>query len=196
MKIRGEYRDIVRCKNNIVKDSGWQSNTIVQDCGKFLTALMKKEYEKPVGIEYIAVGGGSNEDSKVFREKVVNYFQQVNKDEISTPLLINDTWVWAKPVIKDNIVYVDPEKNDNETNEITYKLKLSIEFSGAEPSEDGLTLKEFALLGIFKNDDDEFDTDRMFLINYAHHGNIFKDKNMTLKRTIMLTFPLNHKEDS
>ncbi len=37
-------------------DTGWHANTIEPDFGKLLAAVMKKENNEFVGIEYIAVG--------------------------------------------------------------------------------------------------------------------------------------------
>ncbi len=57
--------------------------------------------------------------------------------------------------------------------------------------------KEFALLGIDKNSDNQFDTTRLFLVNYVSHGAITKDKDTELSRTIKLMFPmLEEKEES
>ena len=42
MEIKGEYRDILRRNNAAIIDTGWRSNTIADDFGRFLAALMKK----------------------------------------------------------------------------------------------------------------------------------------------------------
>jgi hypothetical protein len=74
MRIKGEYRDVLSKDGEVIKDTGWKSNVIVEDYGRFLAALMKKDFEGLVGIEYMAVGGGS-ENYVEFKEKVEEFFK-------------------------------------------------------------------------------------------------------------------------
>ena len=55
-------------------DTGWQANTIVPDFGKLLAALMKKENNEFVGIEYIAVG--KQESKTAFLSSVIDFFNR------------------------------------------------------------------------------------------------------------------------
>lgn len=176
MNINGEYRDVLMKNGEVIEDSGWKSNEIVGDYGIFLAALMKKDL-KDVGIEYMAVGGGS-EGAASFKERITSFFKSES----------TDIWVWAKKIdaVKD-IKYLDEDdKEIADTTIKTNKLKIDVEFSKDEPSEnEPLDFKEFALLGI----DSLLNTDTMFLINYVKHGEITKDTNMVLTRTVNLTFP-------
>lgn len=176
MKIKGIYRDVLMKNDELIEDRGWKSNEIVEDYGVFLAALMKKDLND-VGIEYMAVGGGS-EGAASFKERVTSFFKSES----------TDIWVWAKEIDAVNdIKYLDEDgKEIADTTIKTNKLKIDVEFSKDEPSSDKtLVFKEFALLGI----DNSHDTDTMFLINYVNHGEITKDTNMVLTRTVNLTFP-------
>jgi hypothetical protein len=74
MKIKGEYRDILSRNGEVIVDTGWQSNVIVADYGRFLAALMKKDFKQTVGIDYMAVGSGSGND-KDFKNQVEEFFK-------------------------------------------------------------------------------------------------------------------------
>lgn len=184
LKIKGQYRDIVYRKGKVVTDKGWKSNAIVEDCGRFLAALMNKDfYEQATGVEYIALGTGSGENPELFKTKLSDYFIQINTSANTDPL----NGVWAKEIV--DIKYLD--EADNEVTDITNKLKISVTIEENEPSGDTFNLKEFALVGICKDPvTNLFDTQRMFLINYVDHGVITKDNTMELSRTIKLAFPI------
>ena len=356
MRIKGEYRDVLSKDGEVIKDTGWKSNVIVEDYGRFLAALMKKDFEQTVGIDYMAVGSGSGEDYAVFKNKVEEFFKlgrylfcwdsvpgdgseeerllryfeddhnivltenavitkpydniiQIEdenlsatitlvEDEVKAPVKINDgwkcdlkiknedsksniysgswnlphkpksedNWVWAKEIDAGYIKYLNPylfsigegaledklnsdiipeelkekfrtngiplsdtatvKKTENkwvitdeekkylimkegeklniylcinlegeEVDAVTNRLKIDVKFEKNEPSEDSFEFKEFALLGIDKKSDGTFDTEKMFFINYVDHGLITKDENMVLTRTIILTFPIEKKEE-
>lgn len=187
MKIKGEYRDVITKSGELIKDSGWKSNSIAVDYGRFLAALMKKEFEVPIGIEYIAVGSsGTGHDFTTFREKVVEYFNDFNEDQPPEP---GPTWVWAKKIDLENIKYLN--ESDEEVDPVTNKLKIEVTIGENEPSEETFDFFEFALVGI----SEELDTGKMFFINYVNHGQISKDNSMKLDRTIKLTFPINNNEE-
>jgi len=175
VNIKGIYRDVLMKNGGVIEDRGWNSNEIAEDYGVFLAALMKKDL-KDIGIEYMAVGGGS-EGAVSFKERVTSFFKKES----------TDIWVWAKEIdAGKDIKYLDEDDIEiADTTIKTNKLKIDVEFSKNEPSEDGpLDFREFALLGI-----DGSNTDTMFLINYVNHGLITKDTNMVLTRTVNLTFP-------
>lgn len=181
MNIKGEYRDVLIKKGTVIEDRGWRSNSITEDYGRFLAALMKKEVTD-MGIEYIAVGSGSeNVDS--FKTNAANYF---NKDKVKPEN--KNYWIWAKKIKPEKIIYLD--KDDNATDIITNKLQIDITIEKSEPTNETLIFEQFALLGIGKKGNNSFDTDKMFLINYVDHGPITKDVSMELERTIKLTFPI------
>ena len=193
--IKGNYRDILKKEGKVPADFGWKCNTIVTDYGRFLAALMKKDFHAPVGIEYLAVGS-DNQGGAEFRDKVVEFFQRLNENPTHKgPLFQGNNWVWAKPIGPVNIQYLDSV--GYETQDITNTLKLELKFAKNEPLEETLEFREFALLDIDKTKDNLFDTSRLFLINYASHGTITKDKDTELSRTIKLTFPMiEEKEES
>jgi len=188
MKIKGEYRDVLSRNGGVIADTGWKSNTIVEDYGRFLAALMKKDFKEQVGIEYMAVGSGSDNNSAVFRGKVAEFFNWLNEGN-SGPIKGRDYWAWAKKIDGGKIKYRDDQ------GKVTNKLKLEVIVEKKEPSEETLVFKEFALLGIDKNSDGTFDTNKMFFINYVEHGPIAKDKEMEFTRNIKLTFPIEEKEE-
>lgn len=186
MNIKGEYRDVIKRNGRVIKDFGWRSNKIVADFGKFLAALMKKDFERkePVGIEYIAVGSGSA-DEEEFKVRIGKFFGD-NKIEN------NGYWVWAKSI--DEINYAGLPEGE----EISNAIRIEMDFQENEPEAKTFELREFALVGIGKKEDDTdkviLDVNRLFLINYVSHGPITKDKDMTLSRTINLTFPINNNQ--
>lgn len=193
MKIKGEYRDVLSRNGEVIVDTGWQSNVIVADYGRFLAALMKKDFiNGKVGIDYMAVGSGSK-DYADFRGKVEAFFDSERPGQLPKPTS-KDNWVWAKKIEGGGIKYLNDE--DKVVNDVTNRLRIEVTFrkeeegEQPEPSEETLEFREFALLGIDKNSGGTFDTDKMFFINYVDHGPITKDKCMELTRTVILTFPV------
>ncbi len=194
MKIKGRYRDVLSKEGKIIKDFGWKSNRIVEDYGRFLAALMRKELSGQVGIEFMAVG--NYEDFDVFQKKVALYFN-TRDDKETCPLKDKKNmgkWVWAKKIDANQIIYLYPD--DEPANMITNKLKLNVTFEETEPSEETFGFREFALLGIYKSPEGKFDTKQMFFINYVNHDLITKDMTMKLSRTIKLTFPIEKEAEA
>lgn len=178
MMIKGEYRDVLRKNGTLIEDRGWRSNRIVEDYGKFLAALMKKEDSViGVGIEYMAVGGGS-ENQESFKQNVVTFFNSATEE----PIEHGDSWVWAKQIEFGDIIYLNPE-NDKLAGTITNKLQITVTFNIGKPSPKTFIFEQFALLGINGS------RDTMFFINFVDHGIISKDAGMKLTRTVRLTFP-------
>lgn len=203
MNIKGEYRGFLSRNGEVIEDTGWKSNDIVEDYGRFMAALMKKDFDQKVGIEYMAVGSGSDKDSAVFKGKVVKFFDDWLNKGNSGHLEVGEKdkkdyyWVWAKKIDVDEIKYLDEEgKEVVDQDKITNRLKIDVKFEEGEPSGDILVFKEFALLGIDKNPDDTFDTKKMFFINYVGHERITKDKSMELTRSIKLRFPIEEKGEA
>ncbi|NIM14322.1 MAG: hypothetical protein GTO45_19990, partial [Candidatus Aminicenantes bacterium] len=174
MLIKGMYRDILKRDASIIFDRGWQSNKIAADYGRFMAALMKKQFPLPVGVEYLAVGSG-NEGEEVFKERVSTYFTRLNEEPgFSGPLFLGDNnqhWVWAKKIAEADVKYLN-ELGDISIDVVTNRLGFDVVFAQNEPSTDTLGFQEFALLGIHRNGDGVFDVTRMFLINYVSHGTI------------------------
>lgn len=182
MNIKGEYRDILSSNGEILVDTGWNSNTIVADYGRFLAALMKKDFEEQVGIEYMAVGSGSEDNASEFKDRVEKFFKGD---------LTEDEWVWVKKIYPGDMTYLDKDGNEISDPEVrTNKLRIEVIFAKDEPPGTTSDLREFALLGIYEDPGGTFDTNRMFFINYVWHELITKDESTKLTRTVILTFPL------
>lgn len=192
MKIRGEFRDVLSRNGEIIEDRGWRSNTIVAEFGNFLAAIMKKDFQdKPVGIEYMAVGSKSNTVDE-FRNRVEGFFSDWNEnpgfDSTKPRGDPGDPWIWVKKIEESEITYLKAL----DINQVTNMLQISVDFSENEPKSDQpRTFEEFALLGILEKSDGKFVKDRMFFINHATHGTIEKTASMTINRTVNLTFPVN-----
>jgi hypothetical protein len=195
MKIKGKYRDVLSRDGAVIVDTGWHSNVIVVDYGRFLAALMKKDFNDTVGvgIDYMAVGSGSIVYAD-FKKKVESFFKELNNGNLGPYFPDETCWVWAKKIERGDIKYLNDE--DKVVNDVTNRLRIEVTFrkeeeaEEPEPSAKTLEFREFALLGIDKNSGGTFDTDKMFFINYVDHGLITKDKSMVLTRTVILTFPV------
>lgn len=187
MIIKGEYRDVLQVRGKPPEDRGWTSNSITDDYGKFLAALMKKSFPGKVGIEYMAVGNGSSgwED---FREKIKSFLRL---GSIETPFIDGDNWVWVKKIGAEEMKFLDSDDVESD-NVISNKLRINVAFAENEPSStDTLIFGEFALFGI----EETLDINKMFLVNYVSHGPITKDNNMNLTRTVRLSFPISMAEE-
>jgi len=187
VKIEGVYRDTLNSDDEVVVDTGWRSNTIVADFGRFLATLMKRDFEKKVGIEYIAVGGGNGNDAK-FKEIVASFFAS---KELKKPYKTDGRWAWAKKIDVSDMLYLNDDQTV--TGEVTNRLKIDVEIEKGKPVKETLVFEEFALLGIDESDG-EPDTSKMFFVDYVNHAPITKDESMKLTRTIVLTFPLGEGE--
>jgi hypothetical protein len=183
MIIKGEYNDILFRDGIVVENRGWRSNSIVQDCGKFLAALMKKDFGETVGIEYMAVGSG-HADVAGFKSDIENFFQSGVLNQ-PFPFPVGPNWVWAKKIEADDIKFVTDA--GDVTTSATNRVKAEVTFDEIEPCEETLVFREFALLGIHSS----LAADKLFFINYVAHGPITKDKSMKLTRTVRLTFPID-----
>jgi hypothetical protein len=193
MKIKGSYRDVISKNGTVIRDSGWRSNIIVQEFGNLLAYLLKKDFLAPTGIDYIAVGS-TRDNLQAFRERIKEFFEKLNTgSDKEKPLFDNEddnNWVWAKKIESDSIQYFpyDPQKK-----EVTNCLQIEEVFGrgSAEPeTRESLVFGNFALLGIDKDKEGNFDTNNMYLINFVEHGEITKSPGTIIIRTIRLTFPI------
>ncbi len=205
MYIKGEFRDVLKRKGEVIEDRGWKSNTIVPDFGNFLAAVMKKDFKDPlpssnpvsVGIEYIAVGSSSGNDPGVFKDRVKKFFEGLTPLPPTLPIdpekplpLPENNWVWVKKIEDNNIKYIKDNDAEADEDEITNRIEIDVTFEENEPLTTGaLELQDFSLLGIYKSGT-RFDTKKMFFINHVSHGVITKEAKMTLTRTIRLKFPI------
>ncbi len=186
---KGVYRDIISRNGQLLEDRGWRSNKIVADFGLFLAALMKKDFSKQVGLEYLAVGQGSDNETD-FKTRMESLFAGGGD-----PLPIYEDakgWIWAKRI--EAVSYL---QDDQPTQEVSNELEITITMPPGTPSSKTLDFSEFALVGIEENINNnklEFNIEKLFLVNYVEHGVITKDELMSLDRTIQLKFPMESPE--
>ncbi|MDD4651460.1 MAG: hypothetical protein PHQ34_04445 [Methanothrix sp.] len=189
MKITGKFKDIILRDGKMVADNGWTSNTIVVDeedhgdCGSFLVALVKKEFNGITGINYMVVGSGSK-DYKDFKDKIskINPLSGITVFQGKSP----DNWFWATEIKNANMDYLEgPDGNEVITKKITNKLEIRVTFGKDIPVPETLYFGEFALIG---SDGVGTSLSKIFFINYVNKGIITKLANDTILRTVHLTF--------
>lgn len=196
MKIKGEYRDVVKKNDEIIEDRGWKLNHISQDLGKLIAAMMRNKDFTSSGITFMAVGssstagtGNDNGESSFNKRVKDEVFPSLDFDKPVFSYINKSDWAWAKKI--ENINFLD-DKN-NQLTAITNKLQINIIFEKKDLSEKALEFKEFALLGTgtYKSEPRE-----IFFINYVAHDPISltfqgsnEDENTDLTRTVQLTFP-------
>ncbi|MCX6676991.1 MAG: hypothetical protein NTU95_03480 [Methanothrix sp.] len=160
---------------------------IDEDYGKFLAAVMKKDFSRMTGIDYIAVGGGGAGGQVEFKKDVKALFAG-RKEDPKDPLKIEGgRWVWAKKVDPDkDISYLD--EGDKVVRSVTRKIRVEVSFDKGVPSSETLDFSRFALFGIdFK--DGIFNPEMMFFVDYVTHDPITKDETTKLVRDIVIDFP-------
>lgn len=170
LQIKGIYRDeLTDAAGQLIYQSDWKSNTIVESCRIFLAKVMKngsQVFSGELGIQSLQVGRGND-----------------NWDTDGTPLPTETQTqlVDVSPVeITDlSIDYLD--KTDQPVNNPTSRIQIRATLEAGQPP--GFTsypLREFGLVGRFGNED--------YLLNYVTHPVIHKDQLTTLTRTIRLYF--------
>ena len=187
MEIKGEYRDILTENGEAVAHMGWRSNTIVSDFGRFLAALMKRDFNSQVlersGADYIAFGSGSATDEE-FKSRVIELLKKI--PDLGQPLKSTTPkyWVWAKKIDKSSIKYLD--SNQLESQNPTNIIRLEVVVEENEPPNETLDFKEFGLFGVDRKDDGSPNPDRIYFINRVSHESIGKTPTVKLSRTIVL----------
>jgi hypothetical protein len=194
---------------------------IAKDFGWFLAALMKKDFSKTTGIEYIAVGGSrpggkvveSDFSEEKFEERVRSFFEEMNNEDkrkdfpIYWPEKYKDIWIWAMPLLAIEY-YDDPKSEGGDGNksstfeaentryeEVRNKIKITASFGNEVPFKgQNLEFREFALLAI-DTENGKFLKDKLFFISYDWHGIITKSQDMTITRNVILTFSPQVKSD-
>lgn len=161
---------------------------IDEDYGKLLAALMKKDFSRMTGIDFIAVGGGGTGGQADFKKDVKALFNG-RKDDPAVPLKLDGSrWVWAKRIVPDKeISYLDD--GDKVVKTVTRKIRVEVSFDKGVPSNESLDFSRFALLAIdFK--DGLFNPEMMFFVDYVSHDPITKDETTKLVRDIVIDFPV------
>ncbi len=177
--IRGIYRDILKDKNNnIIFDSGWNSNVIVNDCRIQLAAFMKNDQTK--GIQCLKVGIGNPD---------------WDKNGLPGPdiLVESSSLVDTKnvfPVQGEKLVLVYLNENDVEVTKTTDRVQITATLGVDEPlppAEEGYNLSSYPLreFGLFGG---ECEDDNGYMIDHITHPVIHKDVTATLIRVVRLYF--------
>jgi hypothetical protein len=172
--LKGIYRDVLKDQNNnIIFDSGWVSNLIVDRCRILLAAFMKNDQNKQTwGISCLKVGQG-NEDWD-------------NKG-IDPPTVALAGLVDPAPFVIDaadlDIVYLN--ETNAEVNEPTCRIQVTATLGTGQPQPPNpdlstYPLREFGLFGKFGDDD--------YMIDCIRHPVIHKDVSTTLIRVVRLYF--------
>jgi hypothetical protein len=179
--IRGIYRDILRDKNNnIIFDSQWNSNVIVNDCRIQLAAFMKND--QPKGIQRLKVGRGNKEWDGMWNT------QEKPLTEPSQAGLVDTEH--SHPVQGEKLVSVYLNENDVEVTETTNRVQITATLGLNEPEPvegsnvNSYPLREFGLFGEYF-DGTEY---KEYMIDYIIHPVIHKDVTATLIRVVRLYF--------
>jgi len=169
-QIKGYYRDVFVDENNqILWDTLWRSNLIVQNCNVLMASLMKR-HEAMQGILYWAVGKGLPD------------WDSNNPNRVSTTSKLNNE-VARKAISAEQIVYINEANTPTENP--TTRLEVTMEFKGEDVVKSGsLSLREF---GLFGGDASEI-KDSGFMIDYVIHPRIDLTPGIKLIRKLRLTF--------
>lgn len=161
---------------------------IDEDYGKLLAALMKKDFFRMAGIDFIAVGGGGAAGQAEFKKDVKALFKGL-KDDPAVPLKPEGgRWVWAKRIVPEEISYLDEQ--DKVVKTVTRKIRVEVSFDKGVPSIESLDFSRFALLAIDSFKDGSFNPEMMFFVDYVTHDPITKDETTKLVRDIVIDFPV------
>jgi hypothetical protein len=162
---------------------------IDEDYGKLLAALMKKDFSKMTGIDFIAVGGGGAAGQVEFKKDVKALFKELKDDHAAVlKKLEGGRWVWAKRIAAEEISYLDEQ--DKVVKTVTRKIRVEVSFDKGVPSIESLDFSRFALLAIDSFNDGSFNPEMMFFVDYVSHDPITKDETTKLVRDIVIDFPV------
>ncbi len=171
--IKGIYRDVLRDRDdNIIFDSGWVSNLIVDRCRILLAAFMKNDGSN--GIQCIKVGRGDADwdvnGAPPPDKTIIGLVDQVHPCTINVGDL--------------ELVYLNEQ--DAEVRGPTPRLQITATLGVGQPEpppDSNLStypLREFGLFGKYGTKD--------YMIDCIRHPRIDKGVNTTLVRTVRLYF--------
>lgn len=170
VSVQGRYRDLLKGpRGQILHDSGWRRNTIVERGRILLAGFLKNEAS--VGIQFLAVGQGlASWDSAGIPAP----------EQSATDLVARYTPVI--PVASLQMTYLDASETG--VAEPTPCLQITATLEPGYPAiaapAVAYPLREFGLFGTFGGTD--------FMINSVRHAVIHKDAAATLIRVIRLSF--------
>lgn len=183
ISIKGIYRDLLKGPDSrVIFDSGWRSNTIVQQCKVLIAGFMKNG--SPSGIQCLAVGKGKEEWDTQWNtanppgpasDTVTNL-----ENRYSPPITVPP----VSPVPGQEyleISYLD--ESDKVSGKVTNRLQIKATLNPGYPAPiqfNAYPLREFGLFGSFGGKD--------YMINCVRHPVIYKDASATLVREIKLYF--------
>lgn len=169
--LKGIYRDILmEPEQEIVFDSGWNSNTIVDQCRMLLAGFIGQD--SSAGVQHLAVGQGDPawDDSGI----------PVTDPETTTSL-VN---AHSPPIDHTVLDFTYLDATDNPTTGPTSRLQISATLNPDYPPPlPGMTtypLREFGLFGQYDGS--------YYMINCIRHPVIHKGATATLIRTVRLFF--------
>jgi len=174
ISIKGIYRDILKGPHgDIIYDSGWTSNAIVDRCRILMTGFMKNDPAVPIeGIEYLAVGQGL---------KAWDTTGAPAPDPAAMTDLVN-RYTPTIPLADLDLAYLDG--NEFEDPGPTSRLQITATLKPDYPAPiaplTSFPLREFGLFGRFGGND--------YMIDVIRHPVIHKDKSATLIRVVRLYF--------
>lgn len=171
--IKGIYRDILKGKDgNLIYDSGWVTNTIMDRCRILLSGFMKND--PSYGIQRLAVGRGL---------KQWDTTGAPSPDPATTTNLV-DRFNPPIPYADLNLVYLDEDDTVVVGQRKTDRLQVTATLVPGYPTPvsplTSYPLREFGLFGKFNDEE--------YMINYIRHPVIHKDESATLIRLIKLYF--------
>ncbi len=169
--LHGRYRDVLKNeRGQVLFDSGWHANLIVNDCRRLLAAFAKGE-TGVLGIQELRVGAGSPA-----------WDDRPEKPAAMDVALVDANYYTVKRVDL-TIDYLDD--TGALSTQVTNRLQIAVKLGPKIPSwpdskHASGTLREFGLVGQIGS--------TPFLINVVRHAAITKDPSSTLERTIWLNF--------
>jgi len=170
LQIKGIYRDeLTDAAGQLIYQSDWKSNTIVESCRIFLAKVMKngdQAFNGELGIQALQVGIGND---------------KWDTDGTPPPTETQESLVDPEPVVMTNLSIDYLDKTDQPVSDPTSRIQIRATLEAKEPAGFmSYPLREFGLVGHFGNEE--------YLLNYVTHPVIHKDQLTTLTRTIRLYF--------
>lgn len=171
--IKGIYRDVLRDRdNNIIFDSGWVPNLIVDRCRILLAAFMKNDGSN--GIQFLRVGRGKADWDTDGAQPPTATLERL--EEQDHPFTINAADL--------ELAYLNEQ--DAEVTGPTHRLQITATLGVDQPPPlpgsnlSTYPLREFGLFGQYGSDE--------YMIDCIRHPVIHKDVSSTLIRVVRLYF--------